>query len=139
MARSRTELDPRFRRLMQRLPQALTDDLSTEIARSALLVAAEAAARVPVDTGALRDSIGMRVTRTSAEVGFDAKRFRRKWKKAGWRALFVEKGTKGSPKHNIPPQAARPFLRPAFEANRQQILQRHQAAVAAVLRKAATL
>lgn len=139
MARSRTELDPRFRRLMQRLPDSITEDLSAEIARSAILVAADAAARVPVDTGALREAIALRTTRTSAEVGFSPKLSRRKWKKAGWRAKFVELGTKGSPKHKIPPMAARPFLRPAFEANKQQILQRHRAAVAAVLSRAASL
>jgi HK97 gp10 family phage protein len=139
MARSRTELDPKFRRLMQRLPQSITDDLSVEIARSAVLLAAEAAARVPVDTGALRDSIGIRVTPTSAEVGFSSKRFRRKWKKAGWRAVFVEKGTKGSAKRNIPPMAPRPFLRPAFEANRREILDRHRLAVSRALQRAAAL
>jgi len=139
MARSRTELDPRFRRLMQRLPDRMTDEISAEIARSALLVAADASMRVPIDTGALRDSIGVRITKTSAEVGFDPKRFRRKWKKAGWRAVFVEKGTKGAPGRNIPPMAARPFLRPAFEANRQQILDRHRAAVVRLLGQAASL
>lgn len=139
MARSRTELDPRFRRLMQRLPSAMVEPISAEIARSAILVAAEATARVPVDTGALRDSIGIRTTKTSAEVGFDPKRFRRKWKKAGWRAVFIEKGTKGSPKRNIPAQPPRPFLRPAFEAHKRQILERHRAAVAAVLTRAASL
>ena len=102
-------------------------------------LAADASARVPIDTGALRDSIGVRITKTSAEVGFDPKRFRRKWKKAGWRAVFVEKGTKGAPGRNIPPMAARPFLRPAFEANRQQILERHRAAVVRLLHQAASL
>lgn len=139
MARSRTELDPRFRRLMQRLPDSITDSITAEIHRSAILVAAEATARVPVDTGALRDSIGIRTTKTSAEVGFDPKRFRRKWKKAGWRAKFTELGTKGSPARNIPAQPARPFLRPAFEANKRQIMERHRAAVAAVLNRAASL
>lgn len=139
MARSRTELDPRFRRLLQRLPDAMVEPISAEIARSAVLIAAEATSRVPVDTGALRNAIGIRTTKTSAEVGFDPKRFRRKWKMAGWRAKFTELGTKGSAKRNIPAQPARPFLRPAFEANRQQILQRHRAAVAMVLTKAAAL
>jgi HK97 gp10 family phage protein len=139
MARSRTELDPRFRRLMQRLPDSITDSISAEIAQSAILIAADASSRVPVDTGALRDSIGIRTTKTSAEVGFDPKRFRRKWKRAGWRAKFTELGTKGSVKRNIPAQAARPFLRPAFEANRQEIMRRHRAAVAQVLHRAASL
>jgi HK97 gp10 family phage protein len=139
MARSRTELDPRFRRLMQRLPAALAAPISAEIRRSAVRVMAAAVARVPVDTGDLKKSIGMRVTGTSAEVGFDPKRFRRNWKRAGWRAKFTELGTKGSASRNIPPQPPRPFLRPAFESNRQEIIQRHRRAIAAVLSRAATL
>lgn len=139
MARSRTELDPRFRRLMQRLPGAMTDPLARTIAESAQAVWADAVVRVPVDTGALRESVGIRTTPTSAEVGFSSKRFRKEWKKAGWRAKFVELGTKGSARRNIPPMASRPFLRPAFEVNRQWILQRHRAAVAAVLNRAANL
>ena len=139
MARSRTELDPRFRRLMQRLPEAMTDPLARAIAESAQAVWADAVVRVPVDTGDLRDSVGLRVTATSAEVGFSAKRFRREWKRAGWRARFVELGTKGHAARNIPPQPPRPFLRPAFEANRRWIMERHRAAVARVLARAASL
>lgn len=139
MARSRTELDPRFRRLMQRLPSDLANPISRVIAESARAVWADAVQRVPVDTGALRDSIGIRTTPASAEVGFDAKKFRREWKRAGWRAWFIEKGTKGSPARNIPPMSARPFLRPAFEANRQWIMDRHRAVVARVLARASSL
>lgn len=139
MARSRTELDPRFRRLMNRLPDDMTDPISKAIAESTEAVWADAVTRVPINTGELQRSIGKRVTPTSGEVGFSSKRFRREWKKAGWRALFVENGTKGSPAHNIPPQPARPFLRPAFEANREWIMQRHRRAVAETLARAAAL
>lgn len=139
MARSRTELDPRFRRLMQRLPDTITRNIAATIEESAQAVYADAVARVPVDTGDLRAAIGLRTTATSAEVGFSSKRFRRQWKKAGWRAKFVELGTKGSAARNIPPMAPRPFLRPAFEANRRWIMERHRAAVAAALGKAAAL
>jgi HK97 gp10 family phage protein len=136
---SRSELDPKFRRLMQRLPDTIANDLTQVIARSAEVVYADAVSRVPVDTGELRGAIGKRVTKTSAEVGFDSKKFRRQWKKAGWRAKFVELGTKGSLKRNIPPMPARPFIRPAFEANKQWIMERHRAAVATALDKATGL
>jgi HK97 gp10 family phage protein len=139
MARSRTELDPRFRRLMQRLPGEITDTISQAIADSTEAVWADAVTRVPVDTGDLQNSIGKRVTATSGEVGFDPKKFRREWKRAGWRAVFVEKGTKGSPRRNIPPQPARPFLRAAFEANRRWIMERHAKAVRDTLARAASL
>lgn len=139
MARSRTELDPRFRRLMQRLPDAMTDPLARVIAESAQAVWADTVSRIPVDTGALRDSVGIRTTPTSAEVGFSSKRFRKEWKRAGWRAKFIELGTKGSAARNIPPMGARPFLRPAFEVNRQWIMDRHRAAIAQVLNRAASL
>jgi len=136
MARRRVELDPKFRRLMQRLDKDLTDPLKKEIAASGEKVFREAVLRVPVDTGDLRDSIGIRIGAFSAEVGFDPKKFRAKWKRAGWRALFVHNGTKGSEKRNIPPQPARPFLRDAFEANRREILERQRKVVADVLKKA---
>jgi HK97 gp10 family phage protein len=139
MARSRTELDPKFRRLMQRLPADVTDQVTRAIQESAQAVWVDAVKRVPIDTGDLQASIGLRITPTSAEVGFSSKRFRREWKRAGWRAKFVELGTKGSAKRNIPPMTARPFLRPAFEANRRWIMERHRAAVAAVLNRAAAL
>jgi HK97 gp10 family phage protein len=139
MARSRTELDPRFRRLMQRLPDAMTDPVRRAIEESAQAVWADAVVRVPIDTGDLQASIGIRITANSAEVGFSPRRFRREWKRAGWRAKFVELGTKGSAARNIPPMPPRHFLRPAFEANRRWIMERHRAAVATVLRQAAAL
>ncbi len=134
--RSRVELDPKFRRLMQRLDKDLTEPLKREIAASGEKVFREATLRVPVDTGELRDSIGFRVGAFSAEVGFDPKRFRAKWRRAGWRAHFTHNGTKGSAKHNIPPQPPRPFLRDAFDANKREIQEQHRKAVATVLRKA---
>lgn len=124
---------------MQRLPSDLSDPIAKVIAESAQAVWADAVQRVPVDTGALRDSIGIRLTPASAEVGFDAKKFRKEWKRAGWRAVFIEKGTKGSAKRNIPPMAARPFLRPAFEVNQKWIMERHRKAVAQVLARASSL
>jgi HK97 gp10 family phage protein len=124
---------------MQRLPDEMTDPIGRVIAESAEAVWADAVSRVPVDTGELRAAIGIRTTATSAEVGFDPKKFRTQWKRAGWRAWFVEKGTKGAPKRNILPMRDRPFLRPAFEANRRWIMERHRAAVAAVLRRAQSL
>lgn len=139
MARSRTELDPRFRRLMNRLPDTMTDPISKAIADSTEAVYLDAYQRVPVDTGDLRDSIGKKITPTSGTVGFHYKTFRVQWRKAGWRAKFVELGTKGSAKRNIPPMPPRPFMRSAFEANRRWIMERHRAAVAQTLARAASL
>ena len=139
MARSRTELDPRCRRLMHRLPHAMTDPISVAIADSTEAVYLDALPRIAVDTGDLRDDLGKRVTKTSGTVGYHPKTFPRQWKRSGWRAKFVELGTKGSGARNIPPMGARPFLRPAFEVNRQWIMDRHRAAIAQVLNRAASL
>lgn len=152
--RSRVEIDPRFRRLMQRLPDAMTAPVTRAIAESAEQVAAAAQKLVPRDTGELAESIGVRVTSTSADVGFDPKKFRRLWKKAGWRAKFTEFGTKGYEpgavrkaggtsshiiRRRIPARPAKPFLRPAFAMNQKWIMDRHRKAVAETLRRAESI
>jgi HK97 gp10 family phage protein len=178
VARSRTELDPRFRRLMQRLDSAMTEPVTRAIAESSKKVHADAVARIPVDTGALKHSIGIKLGKgeLSGTVGFSRKEFPTLWaprlkkrqmeaaiavmwaaalsgyggvklgrharggsQAAGWRAKFVELGTKGSPKDKIPAQSKRPFLRPAFEANRRWIMERHKQAVQETLARAASL
>jgi HK97 gp10 family phage protein len=152
MARSRAELDPKFRRLMQRLDRDMVDPLKREIAASGRKVYEDAFGNVPVDTGDLRDALGFRMGSAglAAEIGYDPKAFKAKWRKAGWRAHFVHNGTQGYKAgerrrsgrtstrvaKDIPARPARPFLRDAFDKNREEILQRHRAAVAEVLKKA---
>ena len=59
-------------------------------------------------------------------------------KRAAWqffKGYWAEFGTKGSAKHNIPPQQATPFMQPAFDANKDHISRSVQAAVGKVIAK----
>lgn len=113
---SRVQLDPKFNRLMKRLPDDMVQPLKDAIQDRGLAVYDAAIGRIPVRTGDLRDSLGMKIVNNGLAVivGFGSKEFPALWRKAGWRARFVEFGTKGSPAHHIPPQPARPFLKPAL-------------------------
>lgn len=53
-----------------------------------------------------------------------------------FKAYWYEFGTKGSPKRNIPPQAAKPFLIPAYDINKEWMLRRARKAIAEALAKA---
>ncbi len=95
----------------------LKDTAKPNVIRSALRGATRpvikaARARVPVETGKLRRSIKATVDRTRdrkgfvASIGFSSK---------AWYGIFAELGTVH--------QAARPFLRPALQTSRPQIIQ----------------
>lgn len=69
-------------------------------------------------------------SKTGSQFGRFAKAGKRKGQKVNmrgankkllmmfYRGYWVEFGTKGSAKHNIPPQSPRPFMRPAFDINK---------------------
>lgn len=136
MARARVEMDPKLRRLFQRLDTDIAAPVRAEIVESGHRLFDEAARGIPQDTGELRQSLGLRFGTFSAEVGFDPKRLPQQWKAAGWRAHFTHNGTKGSPDRNIPPQPARPFLRNAWDRMKDEMMQRQRKAVASALAKA---
>lgn len=136
MARSRVEIDPKLRRLFQRLDRDIAQPVKKEIVESGHQLFDAVAPNIPRDTGELREDLGMRFGEFSAEVGYDPKRFPAQWRRSGWRAHFVHNGTKGSPEHNIPPMPARPFLRNAWDRLKTKILDRQRAAVALALSKA---
>lgn len=52
-----------------------------------------------------------------------------------YKGYWVEFGTKGAPRRNIPPQPARPFMRPAYDRNRAWIRMRWKRAVTNVLER----
>lgn len=153
MARSRTELDPAFRRLIKQLPDAVTAAIHVEIAASTDAVYAGAQAEVPVDIGDLKAAMGKRVTRggNAGEVGYSRAAFgARKWKLAGWRAKFILLGTKGytrKPKRgpasrasapaSMPARPANNFLLRAFLAQQPGIIERHRRAIGRVVREIA--
>lgn len=83
-----------------------------------------AKAKVPVDTGVLRDSIiltsptkqNKNAQHAVAVVGLTVRRTKTKdiRKDASWRWHFVERGTRSMP--------ARPFMRPALDGNAQLVV-----------------
>ena len=133
--RSRVEIDPKLRRLFQRMEADVSAPVKKELVESGHRLFDAAARGVPRDTGELRQSLGLRGGAFSVEVGFDPKRFPAQWKVAGWRAHFVHNGTKGSAAHNIPPQPSRPFLRNAWDRLKGEIMDRQRQAVADALKK----
>jgi len=89
-------------------------------------------------------------TRTGSEFG----RFVRKGKNRGkkvnlskmnkrllmnfYKGYWIEFGTKGSAKKNIPAQPARPFMRPAFDTNQAVIASRVKSAINNILQRASS-
>lgn len=55
-----------------------------------------------------------------------------------FKAYWFEFGTKGYPKRNIPPQPARPFMNPAWDMNKDDLIRDIRAEVAKALKVAAS-
>lgn len=159
---SNAEINPRLRRLLQRLPEEVSREFKREIREAGDVVEFEVLLRVPVDTGALARSLGRRTGSGgfSIEIGYSRKFGKRKWNLAGWRARFTELGTRGytpdsqtkdgrtvyrrttkgsSTTHlgtgRVPPRAPRPFLQPAYEAAKPQFIERLNRALETLLNK----
>ena len=95
--RSGVQQSPRLNRMLRRADPEITEELKDAIGEMGMNLLSEAQARVPVDTGDLRNSISVRrgSNGLSIEVGFSPRRFRRAWRRGGWYARFIEYGTKG--------------------------------------------
>lgn len=132
----------RLRRLLRRLPEELTDGIKTAIREGAEAIHHDALTMVPKDTGNLAAGIDYRISRDgfSADVGIVTGKGKRRMRlrRSLFYGHFVERGTKGSPDHNIPPQPARPFLQPAFDMNRDWIMGRLSQAITRALNEAAS-
>lgn len=148
-----------LRRKLRRVDPAIKAELSDVVLRGLEAIQRDAQALVPVDTGDLRDSIEVQFSKRdgiSGLVGPGAKAaeiVRRKsttksafgdWKfrlskknKARlyefFKGYWIEFGTKGNAKKNIPAQPARPFMAPAYLANRAWIAEKARIAVDRVL------
>lgn len=55
-----------------------------------------------------------------------------------FKGYWIEFGTKGNAERNIPPQPARPFMGPAYEANKGWMRRKLKAAIDRALERAAT-
>lgn len=119
---------PSLRRALKQAPDEVKKPLQKAVEEGANQVRAEMLRRVPRDSGDLADVISVKMQRDKlgARVGPGIKGKRHR-QKAGWRAHFVEFGTQNQP--------AQPFIFPAFNANKQELLDKFQRAIAHALVK----
>ena len=113
----------RLRRTLRRLPSEVTEEIRNEIDRAGKLVRATALQNAPVDTGNLASLLSYKTSPDglSVRIGFIGKKAIRK----GFYARFFEFGTAT--------MAAKPFLSPALESERDHIVNRLRRAVRRVL------
>ena len=161
--RSKVEGVSALRKKLRRIDPEIKKEIADVVIEGLEAIRRDAQALVPVDTGELRDSIEVQFSKrdgVSGLVGPGAKAaeiVRRKSDSktafGGWKyrlskknkaklyqffkGYWIEFGTKGNAKKNIPPQSARPFMAPAYLANREWIRQKARIAVDNVLRKVA--
>jgi HK97 gp10 family phage protein len=144
------------------LEKSVSDRLEKAIERELRAMQADVVATAPVKSGQIRAAFG------SPEALYFVRRqgqFRGEYglrtnalKKLGFYAFFVEFGTKGGTKggfrragvdkrgrmrvrkfdRNVPPRAARPFIRPAFKRLADRMTRARNLAVAAAMVGAAT-
>jgi HK97 gp10 family phage protein len=117
----------RLRKKLARMPDDIVKDVRDAISDSAEVLRFEMLQRVPVDTGMLAETIEIKLGRDklSARVGPGART--KKARKRGFRALFLEFGTRH--------MAARPFIFPALEARKTEIKSAIDNAVDRALRR----
>jgi hypothetical protein len=157
--RSRVEGTTALRKKLRRIDPAIKQEIADVVIAGLEAIKRDAQAMVPVDTGDLRNSIEVQFSKrdgVSGLVGPGAKAaeiVRRKsdsktsfggWKyrlskknKAAlyefFKGYWIEFGTKGNAKKNIPAQPARPFMAPAYLKNRAWIAEKARIAVDKVL------
>ena len=104
----------KLRRTLRRLEPEATAGIKQVILRGSQAIEADMMINVPKDTGVTASHISYKISRDglTAQIGFVGKRD----VEQGFVARFIEYGTKGY--KSIPPQPARPFMSPAFDANK---------------------
>lgn len=125
----------KLRRTLRRLEPEVTIGVRNVLEKGAAAIEADMLINIPKDTGDTASFIQSKVARDglTARVGFIDKKNR----EAGFKARFIEYGTKGSPKQNVPPQPARPFMAPAFDANRDWIVEAAKKEIGQVINEVA--
>jgi len=95
--------------------------------------AAELAARKNKRAGGVRSAFGaarradVRLSKAKSEELFQY-----------FKGVWIEFGTKGVPSRNIPPQPARPFMRPAMDVNRRYFTEESRRAIRRALDQLST-
>lgn len=118
-----------LRRKIKRMPDDVKGEVQAAIKDSADTIYYEALPRIPRDEGRLAEALHKRLSsdKLGAQVGYWKRGNLRNWRKAGWRAHFIEFGTRD--------QRARPFLGPAFNVSKAWIKSRINKAIDVALRK----
>lgn len=155
-----------LRRTLRRIEPEVTKQVRVAMEDGAEAIKLDAVARVPKAEGDLARSIDYQLGRdgltaiigpaakqvamvggrTSATTPFatNSKRQRRlstKNKEAllqFFKGYWIEYGTKGSPKRNIPPMRPHPFMGPAFDLNREWLLGKVREGIDKALEKASS-
>lgn len=133
------------RRLTRHLPEDIARELADTLLDGAKAIQAEAVTRAPVRTGNLRRQLlakgAIKVLNKGLQVKFGIRGV--KAARQAFYAGFLEFGTKGfsgidrrGRRVSIPPMAARPFMRPAYDAQAPAIRGRVRASINKALRRA---
>lgn len=124
-------------KLSKILPAEVKKHVQDAVGDAAKIIFADAERNIPVDSGDLKKSINIqhRGDKLGAKVGFWKKGNLRNWRRAGWRAHFVEFGTRG--KGGTGAQKAQPFLGPAYLKNQHRVKKLIDNAVDKALKKVA--
>lgn len=130
-----------LRRKLRRMPATIQREVQDVLRDGANRIARDARSFAPYDKGDLRDSIETKLSNDKLSViigpGASAAEIVRrksgsafrgekvKMRKGNLKLYFLflvgywlEFGTKGSAKYNVPAQSSRPFMRPAYDINR---------------------
>lgn len=151
----------RLRRTLRRIEPAATQELRDTVEDGAQKIHFDALTLVPRDEGDLARSIAYKLGRdgltavigpgaenaklrkNKAHVGYVVAASGVRMSKANkdrlwqyFKGYWVEFGTKGSPRHNIPPQPPRPFMNPAYLMNRDWIKRDASKAIGKALERA---
>lgn len=123
----------KLRRTLRRLEPEAREGIKHAIEKGAEGIKADMMILIPKDTGETAVLIDKKIARDglTARIGFVTK----KAQKDGYVARFIEFGTKGFPDRNVPAQAARPFMQPAFDRNKEWILRDCKREIAKALKK----
>lgn len=123
----------KLRRTLAKLPEDIRKLVADALKQSAEDIFNDAQSLVPKNTGLLAKNMHIKKGSRglSYQIGYWKKGNIRKWRKAGFRAKFIEFGVRG--------RAAQPFMAPAWRKNEQKALKRINDAVDLALEKASNL
>ena len=137
MARRRSSFAgvPKLRKTLKRISTGIDAPVKVEMKKAAEKIGDDARARTPIGaTGDLQKSLVVKMSQDgiSARIGYhpNAPGFKLAWRKAGWRAGFVEFGTVKKPGGVF-------MVNNAWEMNRRGLIKNVNKAVDQAVRRAA--